>query len=57
MIGKKERLDLAIQKAKKQLIQNGVDSLQFPQEKTVKQEKNEFTAIKNESFAWKIDSC
>ena len=39
MIGKKERLDLAIQKAKKQLIQNGVDSLKFPQEKTVKQEK------------------
>ena len=33
MIGKKERLDLAIQKAKNQLVQNGVGNLQFPQEK------------------------
>ena len=39
MIGRKERLDLAIQKAKNQLTQNGVDSLQFPQEKSVKEEK------------------
>jgi chromosomal replication initiation ATPase DnaA len=39
MIGRKERLDLAIQKAKNQLIQNGVDSLQFPQETSVKEEK------------------
>jgi len=39
MIGRKERLDLAIQKAKNQLIQNGVDSIQFPQETSVKEEK------------------
>jgi len=40
MIGRKERLDLAIQKAKNQLVQNGVGNLQFPQEKIAKKEKS-----------------
>jgi len=40
MIGRKERLDLAIQKAKNQLVQNGVGNLQFPQEKITQKEKS-----------------
>jgi len=40
MVGRKERLDLAIQNAKNQLIQNGVANLQFPQENTAKMEKS-----------------
>ena len=40
MIGRKERLDLAIQKAKNQLIQNGVNDLNFPQEVIAKKEKS-----------------
>ncbi len=40
MIGRKERLDLAIQNAKNQLILNGVANLQFPQEKAAQMEKS-----------------
>ena len=40
MVGRKERLDLAIQNAKNQLILNGVSNLQFPQEKAAQMEKS-----------------
>jgi|APSaa5957512535_1039671.scaffolds.fasta_scaffold17763_3 chromosomal replication initiator protein len=40
MIGRKERLDLAIQKAKNQLIQNGVNDLNFPKEVIAEEKKS-----------------